>query len=380
MTDPPYGMEYRSNRRAKRFDSIAGFAPHRGLPYIILAARAPPHRERLTPMIALASTVSGTRCRPGRAIPTALLLLSLVCFLPVSVSAAKAESDLPFVDAHTHLSRGLSDAGGGGRKGRGGRGASASLSSGATVSTALAVMNRFGVSYAILAPPPLPSGREEASNGIDELQAVVRQNPTRFAFSAGGESLNPLIQSTPPGNVTPNLLRRFQQEAEAIAEAGAAAFGELAAEHFSSHIGNHPYESVRPDHPLFLALADIAAKYDMPIELHMEAVPRDMPFPDAKIAGPPNPTSIVENIAAFERLLDHNQKARIVWVHAGWDHLGRVAASSPIGSQCCRHFPTALWLAATSFTPTRRSSGPTGRELSWMRSQRKSPIASRRRT
>ena len=24
MTDPPYGMEYRSNRRAKRFDSIAG--------------------------------------------------------------------------------------------------------------------------------------------------------------------------------------------------------------------------------------------------------------------------------------------------------------------------------------------------------------------
>ncbi len=298
------------------------FAPHRRLPYIILAARAPPHRERLTPMIALASTVSGTRCRPGRAIPTALLLLSLVCFLPVSVSAAKAESGLPFVDAHTHLSRGLSDAGGGGRKGRGGRGASASLSSGATVSTALAVMNRFGVSYAILAPPPLPSGREEASNGIDELQAVVRQNPTRFAFSAGGESLNPLIQSTPPGNVTPNLLRRFQQEAEAIAEAGAAAFGELAAEHFSSHIGNHPYESVRPDHPLFLALADIAAKYDMPIELHMEAVPRDMPFPDAKIAGPPNPTSIVENIAAFERLLDHNQKARIVWVHAGWDLTG----------------------------------------------------------
>ena len=24
VTDPPYGMEYRSNRRAKRFDSIAG--------------------------------------------------------------------------------------------------------------------------------------------------------------------------------------------------------------------------------------------------------------------------------------------------------------------------------------------------------------------
>ncbi len=60
----------------------------------------------------------------------------------------------------------------------------------------------------------------------------------------------------------------------------------------------------------------------MPIELHMEAVPRDMPFPDANLAGPPNPASIVTNIAAFERLLDHNPRARIVWVHAGWDLTG----------------------------------------------------------
>jgi predicted TIM-barrel fold metal-dependent hydrolase len=118
------------------------------------------------------------------------------------------------------------------------------------------------------------------------------------------------------------VLRRFQQQAQAIADAGAAAFGELAAEHFSFHVGTHPYESVRPDHPLFLALADIAAQDNMPIELHMEAVPRDMPFPDAKLAGPPNPANIKENIAAFERLLAHNPKARIVWVHAGWDLTG----------------------------------------------------------
>jgi predicted TIM-barrel fold metal-dependent hydrolase len=114
----------------------------------------------------------------------------------------------------------------------------------------------------------------------------------------------------------------FERQAEAIAGTGAAAFGERAAEHFSSRSGNHPYESVSPDHPLLLALADIAAKYGMPIELHMEAVTRDMPFPDAEIAGPPNPATVHENIAPFERLLDHNPAARIVWVHAGWDLTG----------------------------------------------------------
>jgi hypothetical protein len=51
-------------------------------------------------------------------------------------------------------------------------------------------------------------------------------------------------------------------------------------------------------------------------------VTRDMPFPAAEIAGPPNPATVHENIAAFERLLDHNRAARIVWVHAGWDLTG----------------------------------------------------------
>lgn len=249
----------------------------------------------------------------------ALVLLSLICSMPLCGSAARAASGIPFVDAHTHLSRGGSGAGGGERGG--GRGRGARESQGASVSAALALMDQFGVSYAILAPPPFPAGREDPEVSA-ELQTVERENPKRFAFSAGGESLNPLIQSTPPERVTPDILHEFQQAAEAIAATGAAAFGELAAEHFSSRIGRHPYESARPDHPLFLALADIAAKNDMPIELHMEAVPRDMPFPNAKVAGPPNPSNLVENIAAFERLLDHNPKARIIWVHAGWDLTG----------------------------------------------------------
>lgn len=38
----------------------------------------------------------------------ALVLLSLISFLPLSVSAARAENRIPFVDVHTHLFRGVS--------------------------------------------------------------------------------------------------------------------------------------------------------------------------------------------------------------------------------------------------------------------------------
>jgi len=47
-----------------------------------------------------------------------------------------------------------------------------------------------------------------------------------------------------------------------------------------------------------------------------------MPFPNTQLMGPPNPANLKENITAFERLLDHNPAARIVWVHAGWDLTG----------------------------------------------------------
>ena len=222
---------------------------------------------------------------------------------------AAADSTIPIIDAHAHLARSL------GRAHR--RGGDLE----AEVSAALALMGRFGVALAVLSPPPFPADRTGAYDA-GEQAAVVRAHPGRFAFTAGGGSLNPLIQETSTDRVTADLASRFAREAAAIAAAGAAAFGELAAEHFSSRRGNHPYETAPPDHPLLLALADIAAGYGMPVELHMEAVPRDMPFPNRETAGPPNPPNLRANIAAFARLLDHNRRARIVWLHAGWDLSG----------------------------------------------------------
>jgi len=129
-----------------------------------------------------------------------------------------------------------------------------------------------------------------------------------------------MIQRITPDKVTPDVLvnssgRRGHRESRSR---GFRGNGRGA---FFLGRGNHPYESTRPDHPLFLALADIAAQHGMPIDLHMEAVPQDMPFPRQSGRGQ-NPETLKENISGLERLLAHNPNARIVWAHAGWDLTG----------------------------------------------------------
>ena len=46
-----------------------------------------------------------------------------------------------------------------------------------------------------------------------------------------------------------------------------------------------------------------------------------MPLP-SHLKSPPNPPRLHANIAAFERLLAHNPRAKIIWDHAGWDNTG----------------------------------------------------------
>jgi hypothetical protein len=218
--------------------------------------------------------------------------------------AAVAQTRTPILDAHIHIARQL-------RAGENIEGMAA---------LALEEMDSFGIEKAILGEAPLTATLRRTYS-LSQVIAVVQRQP-RFGFTAGGDVLNSMLQETPAAPITDEVQRRFTDAAELIASAGAAGFGELAAEHFSSGRGQMPYESSPPDHPLLLALADIAARHSMPLELHMEAVPRDMPTPP-RSARPPNPSSLHENISAFERLLDHNTSARIVWVHAGWDITGQ---------------------------------------------------------
>src|SRR5207248_7902490 len=120
-------------------------------------------------------------------------------------------------------------------------------------------------------------------------------------------------ESIATGDAGTEVQNKFRQRAEEMLRQGATGFGEMTAEHFD---GATPYQYAPPDHPLFLLLADVAAQHSVPISLHMEAVVRNMPLPSG-LKSPPNPPQLHENITAFERLLNHNRRAIIVWAHAG---------------------------------------------------------------
>jgi predicted TIM-barrel fold metal-dependent hydrolase len=222
--------------------------------------------------------------------------LALLAVLP------PLQAQVPMIDTHAHIAR------------------NSRHNPAAAAAKALRLMDEHRVEKTILLPPPYPPGHPGAYDR-EALERVVREGKGRFAFVAGGGSLNPMLHDVAPGAVTPEQVQRFKAEAMRIVESGAAGFGELTAEHFSSGRRNHPYESTAPDHPLLLALAEVAASSGLPIDLHMEAVPADMPMPGRFRRGP-NPSQLKANIAAFERLLAHNRGARIVWAHCGWDLTG----------------------------------------------------------
>ncbi len=184
---------------------------------------------------------------------------------------------------------------------------------------AVDVMGQYGVQRSlIMQPPGLGFQKDDYTTSL----SITQNTPTRFSFLGGGASLNPLIQKTPATGVTQAIRDQFQQTAAAIVQAGAVAFGENAALHLSFN-PSHPFEQVPPDHPLFLLMADLAALYNIPIDLHMEAVTQNMATPKQFLSlSPNNPPTLNEDISAFERLLDHNAKAKVVWDHLGWDNTG----------------------------------------------------------
>jgi len=185
-----------------------------------------------------------------------------------------------------------------------------------TVNQARAAIGDGGFARAILMPPPQLDATKRGFSTLEDFISEAKKNPDLFAYMGGGGTLNPMINAEArDGEVSESLRRRFEERAEAILAMGAVGFGEMAALHFSL-TDKHPYESVPADHPLFLLLADIAARHDVPIDLHMEPVVTDIDTPKY-LQGGDNPKIIKRNIDGFERLLAHNRDAKIVWAHAG---------------------------------------------------------------
>lgn len=177
---------------------------------------------------------------------------------------------------------------------------------------AIEKMDRANVRTSIIMGTPSVKGLFDGQ----ELFKQAKRYPGRFAVLGGGGTLNPVIHKTAPADVTDEIKRKFEEEAESLLKAGAIGFGEIAALHFA-YYRHHPFEEVQPDHPLILLLADIAARHNVPIDLHCEIVPRDMTVPAKLIArSKKNPPRVSANLAGLERLLNHNPRTQIILSHS----------------------------------------------------------------
>ena len=191
------------------------------------------------------------------------------------------------------------------------------------VMDAITAMNRYRIQRIVLMSPPAPRGRPN-SYDVQNLRFALQKYPERISLAGGGSNLNGMIQATAVDAATAPVVQKFRAMAGQLLEEGAVAFGEIAIHHLSLlRMGpRHPYESVPADHPLLLVLADIAAERQRPIDVHLDLVSADMPLPPRPIFNPATPAMLTGNRAGFERLLDHNPAAKIVWAHAGTDPLG----------------------------------------------------------
>jgi predicted TIM-barrel fold metal-dependent hydrolase len=208
----------------------------------------------------------------------------------------------PYIDVHVHFDDGVRS------------------QPGAEVDVALREMEGENAARLIFFPGPFVRNDPKKFD-LEAFMAAVKEHPGKLAFEGGGGTLNPMIQeAVRAGSTGAEAQREFKERAEEIVRDGAVGFGELTAEHIA-YLPGQVYEHAPPDHPLFLMLADIAAEHDVPIDLHMEAVPHTMKLP-ADLPSPPNPPELEEDISRFERLLEHDPRAKILWAHAGSDNTG----------------------------------------------------------
>lgn len=227
---------------------------------------------------------------------TALVLLLISAF---SATGALAQGE--WIDVHVHL---IAD-----------KGSLEDFDEAARA--ALQIMDANGIRKMVVMSPPRPNHNFD----LESLKDVMAKYGQRISVMGGGGSLNPMLQEAGALAAVPDDLReRFEETARDYLAAGAKGFGEIAAHHVSL-LPSHGYESVPADHPLMLLLADIAASQGVPIDLHFDPVPEEIPTP-SQLTSPRNPPILKANLAGLEHLLEHNRRATIMWAHAGSDPVG----------------------------------------------------------
>ncbi len=262
---------------------------------------APKRRSGLTAALNLQPDELTMKLPPPVTRLAAFTALAIFLFGNLMSFDARAQAQGDWIDVHFHLIADKGDLDGFDQAAR----------------TALQIMEAARIRTIIIMSPPRP--RENFD--VESIAHIANKYGPRIVMSGGGGTLNPMLQEAGKSpEVSEAVRRRFEETAERIIASGAKGFGEITAHHLSLS-PSHGYESVPADHPLLLLLADIAARHDVPIDLHFDPVPADVEKPPS-LPSPRNPAVLKENLGGFERLLAHNRKTKIVWAHAGADPLG----------------------------------------------------------
>jgi hypothetical protein len=142
------------------------------------------------------------------------------------------------------------------------------------------------------------SGTPPTTYGIPD--AAV-QFPNRFAVLYSGDAGSMLYDAVKSGSYTPEQEKKFTSLLDQALSSGKyRGIGEIGLRHQPPPGMPATYDlNVPADHPWMFIMSDTAARYGVPIDIHMQADDT--------------------NVAGFERLLDHNPGTIIIWDHAG-DH------------------------------------------------------------
>ncbi|MCX6744595.1 MAG: amidohydrolase family protein [Candidatus Parcubacteria bacterium] len=163
-------------------------------------------------------------------------------------------------------------------------------------------MDAQGMDMAVIMKPPASIiDTPQSTSGIPD--AAV-QYPDRFIALYGGEAVTMLEKAATSGSYTKADEEKYTSLLETEMKSGQyKGFGEIGLRHFVPAGDKNPtaYDLTIPgDHPWMFIMSDIAAKYDVPIDIHMEATD--------------------ETVKGLESLLDHNKNTKIIWDHASWSN------------------------------------------------------------
>lgn len=174
--------------------------------------------------------------------------------------------------------------------------------SGMPLSQIIQNMDKEGIDKMVIMKVPADMGETQAVYGIPD---AAEQSPSRFIALYGGEAITMLESAATSGNYTKADEEKYTTLLEREMKSGKyKGFGEIGLRHFVPKQSSEAANLTIPgDHPWMFIMSDIAARYNVPIDIHMEATD--------------------ETIRSFERLLDHNKSTKIIWDHAGWSNTGK---------------------------------------------------------